>query len=102
MSSVTNIVLQVGSSEQALAENINLILEAANEGALYKVDSKVPGSRKHLEVGVYLKTLNGLEGLADQIANCVREYQEEIPEDRETVLILTRDGQSSELIRPGS
>lgn len=102
MSSVTNIVLQVGICEEALVGHINLLLECAGFGPLHAVESDVPGSRKLLEVDVYLLTLNGEEELAEHIANCVRSYQEEIPEVRETVLILTRHDQSSEVIRPNS
>lgn len=102
MSTVTNIVLQVGTGEEALVEQINLITDRAGIGSLYEVDSAVPGNRKHLEVGVYLMTLNGEEELAERIANCVRGYQEEIPEVSETVLILTRHDQCAEVIRPNT
>lgn len=102
MSTVTNIVLQVGACEEALVERINLITKRAGVGSLYEVDSAVPGSRKLLEVTVYLMTLNGEEELVEQIANCVSSYQEKIPEVSETVLILTRHDQSSEVIRPNT
>lgn len=102
MSSVTSIVLQVGIGEEAIVDQINLIVSREGLGPLYEINSEVPGSRKQLEVGVFLLSLNGEDELATQIANCVRNYREEVPEQSDTVLILTRHDQCSEVIRPGS
>lgn len=102
MSTVTNIVLQVGTGEEAIVDQINLIAHRGGIGPLYEVNSEVPGSRKLLEVGVFLMTLNGEDELAAQIESCVRNYREEVPELSDTVLILTRHDQCSEVIRPSA
>lgn len=100
MSSVINIVLQVGADDEALIEHINLLLASSGFGPLHNVPSYVPDCLKLLEVDVYLLTLDGEDELADQITDCVRNYPEETRSASEIVLILTRHDQSSEVIRP--